>query len=101
MRIMHQDLYLFPYKIQILHLQTDANKAERRAFEQTIGLSSGATRRGGIWGIYICRNFQRIKMKFYIRFMKISYSNSENVQKHSVCVRFHIVSCLSSEEEFA
>jgi len=40
-------------------------------------------------------------MKFYIRFMKISYSNSENVQKHSVCVRFHIVSCLSSEEEFA
>jgi len=31
--------------------------------------------------------------------MKISYSNSENFQKCSVCVRFHMVSCLSSEEE--
>jgi len=31
MRIMHQDLHLFPHKIAILQLQTDANKAERRA----------------------------------------------------------------------
>lgn len=36
MRIIHQDLQLFPYKIQILQLQTDANKAERLAFGQTI-----------------------------------------------------------------
>jgi len=32
---MHQDLHLFPYKIQILQLQTDANRAERRAVGQT------------------------------------------------------------------
>jgi len=31
--IMQQDLHLFPCKIQILQLQTDTNKAERRAFE--------------------------------------------------------------------
>ena len=36
MRIMHEDLHLFPYKIQILQLQTDANKAEKRDFGQTI-----------------------------------------------------------------
>jgi len=35
-RIMHQDLHLFPYKKQILQFQSDANKAERRAFGQTI-----------------------------------------------------------------
>jgi len=33
---MHQDLHRFPYKIQILQLQTDAKKAERRAFGQTV-----------------------------------------------------------------
>jgi len=33
---MHQDLHLFPYKIQILQLQTYANKAERRAFAGSI-----------------------------------------------------------------
>ena len=32
MRIMHQDLHMFPYKIQILHAQTATNKAERLAF---------------------------------------------------------------------
>jgi len=58
MRIMHQDLYLFPYKIQILHLQTDANKAERRAFEQTIGLSSGATRRGAFGAFTFAETFK-------------------------------------------
>jgi len=36
MRIMHEDLHLFPYKIQILQLHTDANKAEKRDFGQTI-----------------------------------------------------------------
>jgi len=35
MRIMHQDLHLFQYEKQIL-LQTNANKAEVRAFGQTI-----------------------------------------------------------------
>jgi len=44
----------------------------------------------------ICRNFQRIKMKFYILIMKILYSNSATFQKCSVCARFD-VSCLSSE----
>jgi len=33
---MHLDLHLCPYKIQILQLQADANKAERRAYGQTI-----------------------------------------------------------------
>jgi len=32
MHTMHQDLRLFPYEIQISQLETDANKAERRAF---------------------------------------------------------------------
>jgi len=32
---MHQDLYLFPYETHSLQLQTDANKAERCASEQT------------------------------------------------------------------
>ncbi len=36
MRIMPQDLHLFPHKIQMLQRQTDANKAERNAFGQTI-----------------------------------------------------------------
>jgi len=36
MRIMHHDLHLCPYKIQILQLQADTNKAERRAYEQII-----------------------------------------------------------------
>jgi len=35
MRIVHQDLRLFLHKIQILQLQTNANKAEKRAFGQT------------------------------------------------------------------
>jgi len=34
--IMHQDLHLFPYKIHILQLQTNANKVERRAFVRTM-----------------------------------------------------------------
>jgi len=36
MRIMHRDLHLFPYEIQISQLQTDANKIERCAFGQTV-----------------------------------------------------------------
>ena len=32
MRILHDDLQLFPYKIQILQRQTDDNKAERLSF---------------------------------------------------------------------
>ena len=36
MRIMHQDLHMFPYKIQILQAQTAADKAERLAFCQSI-----------------------------------------------------------------
>ena len=32
MRILHDDLKLFPYKIQILQRQTDQNKAERETF---------------------------------------------------------------------
>jgi len=35
----------------------------------------------------IFRNFQRIKMKFYILIMTILYSNSENFHKCSVCLR--------------
>ena len=31
-RIMHRDIHLFPYKIQILQAQTAANKEERRTF---------------------------------------------------------------------
>ena len=46
-----------------------------------------------------CSKFQRIKMKFYILFMKILYSKSENLKKCSVCLRFDFVSRLSSEEE--
>ena len=46
-----------------------------------------------------CRNFQRIKMKFYIVIMKILYSNAENFQKCSVCRLLDLVSCLSSEEK--
>jgi len=36
MPMMHQDLHQFLYKIQILQLQTDADKAERHAFGQAI-----------------------------------------------------------------
>jgi len=36
MRIMRQYLHLFPYKIQILQFQTNASKAERHAYGQTI-----------------------------------------------------------------
>jgi len=36
MLILHQGLQLFPYKIKILQLQCDANKAERRGFRQNI-----------------------------------------------------------------
>ena len=36
MRIMHQDLHMFPYKIQIVQAQTATNKAERLAFCQSI-----------------------------------------------------------------
>jgi len=36
MRMKHEDLHLFTHTTQILQLQTDANKAERRAFGQTI-----------------------------------------------------------------
>ena len=36
MRILHDDLKLFPYRIQILQRQTDENKAERLAFCQDI-----------------------------------------------------------------
>jgi len=39
----------------------------------------------------ICRQFQRIKMKFYILIVKIF--------RNAVCVRFDLVSCLSSEED--
>ena len=35
-RIVHKDLTLFPYKIQILQQQTDANKRERVEFCQSI-----------------------------------------------------------------
>ena len=35
-RILHTDLQLFPYKIQVLQSQTDRNKAERLAFCQDI-----------------------------------------------------------------
>ena len=35
-RIIHNDLKLFPYKVQILQNQTDANKKERSEFCQTI-----------------------------------------------------------------
>ena len=35
-RIINQDLEVLPYKMQILQLKTDANKAERLAFGQTI-----------------------------------------------------------------
>jgi len=38
-------------------------------------------------------------MKFYIRFMKFLYFNSEIFQKCSVCLPFDFVSCLSFEEE--
>jgi len=30
-------------------------------------------------------------MKFYIRFMKIAYSNSENFRKFSVCVGYAFI----------
>jgi len=33
---MHQDFHLFPYKIHVLQLQADADKAERRPIGQTI-----------------------------------------------------------------
>lgn len=36
LRILHDDLKLFPYKIQLLQSQTDRNKAERLAFCQDI-----------------------------------------------------------------
>jgi len=36
MNIMHQDLHLYSYKIQILQLQTDANNAEKFAFGHII-----------------------------------------------------------------
>ena len=36
MSIMHQDLHMFPYKIQILQTETAANKAERLAFCQSV-----------------------------------------------------------------
>ena len=32
LKILHNDLKLFPYKIQILQRQTDQNKAERETF---------------------------------------------------------------------
>ncbi|XP_076066935.1 uncharacterized protein LOC143040126 [Oratosquilla oratoria] len=35
-RIIHSDLNLFPYKVQILQAQTEANKTERFEFGQTI-----------------------------------------------------------------
>ena len=35
-RIIHQDLHMFPYKIQVLQAQTEGNKAERLAFCQNI-----------------------------------------------------------------
>ena len=35
-RILHDDLKLFPYKIQILQRQTDQNKAERETFCEDI-----------------------------------------------------------------
>jgi len=35
---------------------------------------------------YLYGNFHRMEMKFYIPFMKISYSNSVTFQKFSVCV---------------
>ena len=35
-RVIHKDLTLFPYKIQILQQQTDANKTERLEFCQRI-----------------------------------------------------------------
>jgi len=46
----------------------------------------------------IFRNFQRIKINFYILIMKILFSNSE-IFRNAVCVRFGFVSNLSSEEE--
>lgn len=36
LRILHKDLHLFPYKIQILQIQTDRKKQERLAFCQDI-----------------------------------------------------------------
>ena len=36
LRILHDDLKLFPYKIQILQRQTDQNKAERETFCEDI-----------------------------------------------------------------
>lgn len=36
MRILHNDLKLFPYKIQVLQSQTDRNKAEREIFCENI-----------------------------------------------------------------
>ena len=36
MRILHDDLNLFPYKIQILQRQTDQNKAELETFYEDI-----------------------------------------------------------------
>jgi len=36
MHIKYQDLHLFPHKIQLLQLQMDVNKPERRAYGQTI-----------------------------------------------------------------
>ena len=63
-----------------------------------------ATTEWGIWDISpenfvtlhsnldICKNFRRIKMKFYTSIMKMLYSNSENFQ-NAVCVYCLRVDC--------
>ena len=40
-KIIHNDLKLVPYKVQILPEQTDANKEERSEFCQTISEGTG------------------------------------------------------------
>jgi len=49
LRILHEDLELFPYKIQILQKQTDDNKAEPLSFRQ--GMSQRFENNPGLLGL--------------------------------------------------
>ena len=80
-RTIHNDLKLFPYKVQILQKQTDANKEERSELCQTI--SERIKNNPGDLGLILFSNQTHFRLSGHVNKQNMRFWASQQPHKHT------------------
>ena len=80
-RIIHNDLKLFPHKVQILPEQTDANKEERSEFCQTISERIGNN--PGYLGLMLFNDEAHFHLSGHVNKQNMRFWASQQPHKHT------------------